>query len=496
MWMFQGSEKPIVKICKKHIIINSILISLAISSTIAVLIINMIERQRILTQIMAALSLLILILLVLFLRSAYKNLINPINELYKQMPISTERGHKENVYLEAKEGFNKLNSLIALIEDLNKNIPFKHIIENIYNSFNEYIPYTYIGVALLDDNQSSITASYGFSDKFHKKLSEKLLGYREEISNTSLKKIIESGEERIINDLEEYLKDKPPKLYNQMLIEEDIKASITFPLKNENRVFGMIFFSSNTKNVYNSEHVKFIKTLANSITLSLEKEILINNMTIGSTLSLARLTEERDSETGEHLVRMKDYSKLIAVLLSTEEKYKNVIDMDFINNIEKFSPLHDIGKVAIRDEILLKPSSLTPEEFEIMKTHTTYGARVLELSEESVQKNGRSIFKMGIEIVESHHEKWDGTGYPYGKKGEEIPLSARIVAVADVFDALTSIRPYKRAFTIEESVKIINDGSGTHFDPEIINLFNTNIDKIKEIYYKCDSFNISTSCCS
>jgi HD-GYP domain-containing protein (c-di-GMP phosphodiesterase class II) len=103
---------------------------------------------------------------------------------------------------------------------------------------------------------------------------------------------------------------------------------------------------------------------------------------------------------------------------------------------------------------------------------------------------------MGIEIVESHHEKWDGTGYPYGKKGEEIPLSARIVAVADVFDALTSIRPYKRAFTIEESIKIINDGAGTHFDPEIINLFNINIDKIKEIYYKCDSFNISTSCCS
>ena len=439
------------------------------------------------------LAVFILLSLIIVFINAYKNLLMPIKQLYKGMeqmgianldtiaPIS-QNGELIPIYREVRTVFDKLNSLKMLIENLNKNVPFKHILNYIFESFIDYIPYTYIGIALIGDGGKTIKASYGIAGKHHKNLAKRLLGFKVGINGTSLGKIIETGKERIINDLEEYVKGKPKKEYNRILLEEGIRSSITLPLKNEKGVVGIIFFSSNTKNVYKKEHVRFLKTLANSIMLSLEKDILIDDLIVSSTLALAMLTEERDPETGDHLNRMKIYSKLIAEFLSNEKKYKGIIDVDYVNNIERFSPLHDIGKVAIKDDILLKPGKLTDDEFEIMKTHAIYGAKVLKMADENLKKKGRSVFKLGIEIAEGHHEKWDGSGYPYGKKGEDIPLSARIVAIADVFDALTSKRPYKKAFSFQESIQIIIDGAGKHFDPNIVNIVLENIEIIKETY--------------
>jgi response regulator RpfG family c-di-GMP phosphodiesterase len=355
------------------------------------------------------------------------------------------------------------------------------MLKYIFDTFSNYIPYTHIGVALISDDKKRIKASYAMTNK-HKSLLKKLVGYEMIINNTSLGKVIESGEERIINDLEEYVIGKPLKEYNKMLIEEGIKASITFPLRANDNVLGIIFFSSDTKNVYKKEHIRFLRLLANSMGLSLEKSILIDDLVISTTLSLAKLTEERDSDTGEHLSRMSYYSRMLAEVLSKEDKYKDKIDIDYIDSIERFSPLHDIGKVAIKDEILLKPGKLTYEEYEIMKTHAIYGGKVLRLAEENLNRKGRSIFRVAIEIAEGHHEKWDGSGYPYGKSKEEIPLSARIVALADVFDALTSKRPYKEPFSFERSVEMIVEGKGKHFDPEIVDAFLKNRDKFERSY--------------
>jgi len=393
-------------------------------------------------------------------------------------------------FLEINTVFEQLNNLINLIENINKNVPFKQILEYIFNTFSKYIPYTHIGVALIDYDKKMVRASYGISSDNHKNLVSKMKGIEAYLDNTSLSKIVQNGEERIINDLEEYVKGKPLKEYNNILIEEGIKSSITFPLKSNNKVIGIIFFSSNLKNIYKKEHIIFLRTLANSIALSLEKDILIKDMIISSTLALAKLTEERDPETGEHLYRMKKYSKMIAEFLSKEDKYKDIIDIDYIDNIERFSPLHDIGKVAIPDEILLKPGKLTHEEFEIMKNHTIYGAKVLKTADEILERNGMSIYKTAIDIVEGHHEKWDGSGYPYGRKGEEIPLSARIVAIADVFDALTSKRQYKKPFSFEDTIKIIKKGSGKHFDPFIVDVFIKNINAIKSKYQNFKNNNI------
>ncbi|MDW8801912.1 HD domain-containing protein [Clostridium sp. A1-XYC3] len=436
-----------------------------------------------------------LVFLSIFFNNAYKNLFIPITQLYKGMEevgitdldisaVKMNNAEFAPVFSEVKRVFNKFNSIILLIENLGRNIPFKDILNYIFDSFIEYIPYTYIGIALIKDDGKSIQASYGVSGKNHENLPKRLLGFKTSIERTSLGKIIEYGKERIINDLEMYVSNSEVTEYNRILLEEGIRSSITLPLKNDKEVVGIIFFSSNIKNVYKKEHVKFLKTLANSIMLSLEEDIIIDDMIISSTLALATLTEERDSDTGDHLNRMKSYSRIIAQLLSKDKKYAEIIDMQYIDNIERFSPLHDIGKVAIKDDILLKPSKLTEDEFETMKTHTIYGGKVLRRAEENLKKSGRNIFKIGIEIAEGHHEKWDGSGYPYGRRGEDIPLSARIVAIADVFDALTSNRPYKKAFTFEESTKIIYEGSGKHFDPYIINVFLNNIDVIKSEYNK------------
>ncbi len=179
---------------------------------------------------------------------------------------------------------------------------------------------------------------------------------------------------------------------------------------------------------------------------------------------LTRIAEFRDDDTGSHILRMSYYSAIIARSLG--------LDQNKIEYLMNAAPLHDIGKIAIPDKILLKPGRLTAEECEVMKTHTTIGAKILE--------NLRSkMIDMGREIALTHHEKWDGSGYPQGLKGEQIPLYGRIVAVADVFDALMSKRPYKEAYSLEESLQIIREDSGKHFDPEVVKAFFSSLDEIR-----------------
>lgn len=224
--------------------------------------------------------------------------------------------------------------------------------------------------------------------------------------------------------------------------------------------------------------------LANSIAISFEQNIFIDDLLYSNTLALAKLAEARDEDTGEHLERMKIYSSKMAELLYSDGIYEDIIDIEYISQIERFSPLHDIGKVGVPDGILLKPGKLTKEEFEEMKKHTTYGAEVLRTAEQTISKHKRCLFGIGIEIAEGHQEKWDGSGYPFGKKENEIPLSARIVAVADVLDALTSERPYKKAFSFETSFQMMVEERGTHFDPVIIDSFVKHKEDIFRIYQK------------
>lgn len=443
------------------------------------------------------LAMIVLIIVMIFLFNTYKYLFLPLDELYNglsqvgitktdlKMPKNLKRDITP-VITEVSESLHKFNELVGLIENLNENKSFNEILRNIYSTFSTFVPYTYIGIGLIDNDEGIVKASYAVSDKEVNELFRNLSATKYMVSETSLGEVIETGKPRIINDLEEYVKGKPLKEYNKMILNNGIRSSIALPLKINDKPVGIIFFSSKYKNVYTSEHATFLRALANSIALSLEKNLYLHEILYSSVLALAKLAEARDNDTGDHLNRMKMYSRLICQMLFADSKYKEHINPEYIDDIEKFSPLHDIGKVSIKDEILLKPGKLTREEFEIMKTHAELGAKVMESAEQNLQKMGQSVFRMGIEIAKGHHEKWDGSGYPLGKRGEDIPLSARIVAIADVFDALTSERPYKKAFSLEETFRIIEEGSGKHFDPEIVRVFLENKNKVISLY---NSFN-------
>lgn len=185
--------------------------------------------------------------------------------------------------------------------------------------------------------------------------------------------------------------------------------------------------------------------------------------------SLAKLAESRDTDTGIHLERIRQYCRLLAEHLSTTDKYKGIVDGEFIQMIYLTSPLHDIGKVGIPDDILKKPGSLSSEEYAVMQQHTVIGGETLDAV--VAMRPDAGFLEMARDIAWGHHEKYDGSGYPRGLAGEEIPLAARIVCLADVYDALTSQRVYKPAYSHETARDIIHDGSGSHFDPDVVEAF-------------------------
>lgn len=185
--------------------------------------------------------------------------------------------------------------------------------------------------------------------------------------------------------------------------------------------------------------------------------------------SMAILAEYRDNETGKHIQRTQQYTLLLAEQLKAYERFKDYLTDEAVNLLGKSTPLHDIGKVGVQDEVLLKPGLFTEQEFDKMKLHTIYGGEIIKKAQ--LELGEESFLKMAWEITMTHHEKWDGSGYPRGLRGEEIPISGRIVALADVYDALRSERVYKPEISHERSVEIINDGKNKHFDPDVVDAF-------------------------
>ena len=195
-----------------------------------------------------------------------------------------------------------------------------------------------------------------------------------------------------------------------------------------------------------------------------------------AVFTLAKVAESRDNETGQHISRMREYSQILARELQRGGAYADEIDGTFLADFYRSSPLHDIGKVGIPDSILLKPGRLTPDEFDDMKRHTTIGGNILH--EAVMGLEGGGFLSMAVMIAQFHHERWDGGGYPAGLIGDEIPLAARIVSVADVYDALTSERPYKKAWSNLDAKQAIDDAAGTQFDPVVVAAFNRCFEEI------------------
>lgn len=233
--------------------------------------------------------------------------------------------------------------------------------------------------------------------------------------------------------------------------------------------------------------------VANTIALSLlkhgleERTVRIRSQQLlqaqdATILSLTALAETRDPETGGHIKRTREYVLVLAEALASKPKYRHVLDPETIDLLHKSAPLHDIGKVGIADHILLKPGPLTAMEWREMQRHTTLGAETLAQAERlAFDRSNRSYLSLAREIAHSHHEKWDGTGYPLGLKGEAIPLGGRLMALADVYDALISKRTYKDAMSHVEAVEIIKASRGTQFDPDVVDAFLESAERFRGI---------------
>ncbi|WP_456396923.1 HD domain-containing phosphohydrolase [Desulfurobacterium sp.] len=270
------------------------------------------------------------------------------------------------------------------------------------------------------------------------------------------------------------------KKYNM----EELKIIVVTSLEDKESRVKALLLGANDYTVKPVDSVEFpirimnnIKLIENYI-LTKDKTLLLENAVAEAVkeirereeeiiFRLAAATEYKDQFTGNHIKRVAEYCKLIA------EKYG--CDKKFVEDIYLASPLHDIGKIAIPESILGKKGKLTPEEWEIMKKHTIFGVEILKGTK-------IPLLKFASKIALYHHEKWNGKGYPEGLKEKEIPLEARITAIADVFDALTSVRPYKKAFSFEEAIKIVKSEKGKSFDPELLDVFIENENKVREIY--------------
>ncbi len=253
------------------------------------------------------------------------------------------------------------------------------------------------------------------------------------------------------------------------------KSLLSLPMKDsDGEVFGVLeLINAKDKDgriiAYNQDTINIMRSLASQAAVAIKKIMLTEKLRqsyIETIMRLSIAAEYRDDDTGNHIKRISRFSEILAKKLGLSEKQ--------IYSIKYGSPMHDVGKIGIRDSVLKKPGKLTNEEFDEIKTHTIIGARILSGSE-------ADILKVSERIAISHHEKFDGSGYPYGLRGDEIPLEGRIVAVADVFDALTSKRCYKPAFSIEKSVDIIKSGKCQHFDPDIVDVFLDSVDEFAEI---------------
>jgi HD-GYP domain-containing protein (c-di-GMP phosphodiesterase class II) len=274
----------------------------------------------------------------------------------------------------------------------------------------------------------------------------------------SLGDLSRSGRDRVIADLSVF-KDSPHE-HTRRLIESGYQSSYTIPVRTDGRLFGFLFFDSKQRAYFTPLTVERLAVFGHLLAM-----IMINSLTparmLHSALRVAsRLTHYRDPETGAHLDRMSHYTRLIAQGLAPQQGMSD----EFVEFLFLFAPVHDIGKIAVPDTILLKPGRLLPEEFEVMKTHVTKGAEIVDGIVRDLGLGAFPHIDILRNVVLFHHEAIDGSGYPEGRSGTRIPVEARIVAVADVFDALTSERPYKAAWSQDAALGYLKERAGSKFD--------------------------------
>lgn len=353
------------------------------------------------------------------------------------------------------------------------------ILEDLFFSIQATLKTDRVGIAFVDYYNKKIIAEHGISNYGNLLLGP---GFEVGFEETTLSKLLEDKHPLVNNDLEEEFRRRPHSVSLKQLMAEGIKSNIIFPLVMNESVFALLFFSSLKKDNYDEKCLQIGRNIALEISAILDKTYLTKTIFSKITNTFSDLVDKRDNETGGHIARMVQYSVTLAKALLTHKDKAYQADSRFVRDIQNNAAVHDIGKVGIPDKILKKPGKLSEEEWAVMKTHASIGGDIFAALKGSLKIFNRDFYKVSEDIARHHHERWDGTGYPAGLAGQDIPLSARIVAIADVFDALTSDRVYKKAYSFEKSVEIINQSAGSHLDPELVAVFSEKLDEFRDVY--------------
>jgi len=392
------------------------------------------------------------------------------------------------IFVEEKEIHNYIDTVFEenrFIEDIKEVLLKVYVVEDavdaLFNLLKERMGIDRVGLAFVDYNREMIVAEYGVIVDRVIKLGP---GFEVPFVRTSLYDLIESRKPMINNDLEEEFRKRPKSSSLYLLTQEEIKSNLILPLTMGNAVFGFLFLSSREKNFFNLNHLHLAEKIVYEIKGLLNRTYFTKVVFSKITSGFSELVEKKDNETGEHILRMVNYSTLLAYKLIEKNHPDYQIQERIVLEIERNAAVHDIGKVGIPDSILKKPGKLTEEEWEIMRTHPIIGGDIFKSIREGLKAFDPELYKVSEDITRYHHEKWNGEGYPHGLKGHEIPLVARIVAVADVFDAISSKRIYKEAFEVEESFQILKNMSGVNLDPYLVEIFIENKSEVLKIYEK------------
>lgn len=355
---------------------------------------------------------------------------------------------------------------------LNKHIPLRNKIIETHKSIAEMFPFIVRIAVAIYDPESSLLKTYvhssGEDDPLH--------NYQAPLASApSLKGILEKGRPRVINNMLTF--ENGQHEHTQRIGRQGYVASYTVPMFNEGVFFGFLFFNADKQDVFTESVLKQIDIYAHMISLMVINELATLQALTAAVKTTGNITHVRDPETGCHLDRMSRYSRLVARELA--EKY-NLTD-SYVEHIFMFSPLHDIGKIGIPDGILLKPDKLNDQERKTMQTHVKKGRKMIDDLLSNFGFKNIEYTDMLRNITEFHHESVNGSGYPTGLKGDTIPLEARIVAVADVFDALTSERSYKEAWSNEKAIKVLKELSGVSLDQDCVNALIQNMNEVEKI---------------
>ncbi len=357
------------------------------------------------------------------------------------------------------------------LEQLNKRLSLTEKLVAAHKSMNVMYPFVARIAVTLYDPETTVLKTYLNSSVDGNPLEH----YQTLIDDApSLKKLLNEGRPRVINNM---LTFDDGSEHTVRIGRKGYAASYTLPMFNDGVFFGFIFFNSTEKDVFTEHVLSQIDVYGHMISLMIINEFSAVNVLTAAIKTTGHITHCRDPETGSHLDRMSRYSLIIANAIA--EKYD--LDDEYIEHIFMFSPLHDIGKIAIPDNVLLNPQRLSKPEMEVMKTHSRRGR---EMIDDLIKNFGlQTIEHVDIlrNIAEYHHEAVNGTGYPDGKMRDEIPLEARIVAVADVFDALTSRRPYKEAWSNELAITKLQQLAGKKLDKDCVDALLDNMDEVVKI---------------